>query len=140
MSSGSTLGGPQGQDEAIASLRSVMKAQGNQVGWEHAWNANVTPWEMAIGAVPQPALVSTCEKDDRTRDLIPRTGKAVVPGCGRGQDVEYLAKRGLESTGIDISPKAVERAREVRSSACVRACERALTVLELPVAGRSGWG
>jgi 2-polyprenyl-3-methyl-5-hydroxy-6-metoxy-1,4-benzoquinol methylase len=100
-------------------LRDLMKEQGNQSGWDHAWNAGITPWEKLNGIIPQPALVHTCEKDESTKHLVPRGRgdggrKAIVPGCGRGQDVEYLAKLGFTSTGIDISQKAVERAKEVR--------------------------
>jgi SAM-dependent methyltransferase len=105
------------QDEAIANLRNVMKLRGNQPGWEQAWQDKHTPWEIAIGNVPQPALVATIEKDEKTKNLLPKEGKAVVPGCGRGQDVEYLAKRGFTCTGVDISQTAVEKANEVRGRA-----------------------
>lgn len=100
--------------EAIANLRNIMKANGNQPGWDHAWQNKITPWDMNSQGLPQPALVATVEKDANTKHLIPSGGKAIVPGCGRGQDVEYLAKRGFESTGIDISQVAVEVANEVR--------------------------
>lgn len=90
-----------------------MKLRGNQPGWEQAWQEKHTPWEKAIGNVPQPALVATIERDERTKHLLPKEGKAVVPGCGRGQDVEYLARRGFTCTGVDISQTAVERANEV---------------------------
>jgi SAM-dependent methyltransferase len=103
------------RDEAVKNLRNVMKLHGSQSGWEQAWTSNNTPWEMAIGNKPQPALVSTLEKDENTKGLIPKEGKAVVPGCGRGQDVEYLAQRGFTATGVDISQTAVDRAKEVSS-------------------------
>jgi SAM-dependent methyltransferase len=37
--------------------------------------------------------------------------RAVVVGCGLGADAEYLASRGFEVTGFDISPSAIEEAR-----------------------------
>ena len=70
---------------------------------------------------------------------IPRTGKALVPGCGRvsprrnyisvvrlicqrtalavseppqGYDVHALSLLGLQTTGIEVSPKAVEEANK----------------------------
>lgn len=101
------------REDAIKNLRNGMKIHGNQAGWEQAWQNNTTPWEAAIGNIPQPALVSTMETDENTRHLLPSKGKVVVPGCGRGQDVEYFAKLGFTATGIDISQRAVERAREV---------------------------
>ncbi len=38
-------------------------------------------------------------------------GRALDLGCGEGADVIWLAQRGWEATGIDISPTAVGRAR-----------------------------
>jgi SAM-dependent methyltransferase len=37
----------------------------------------------------------------------------VVPGCGTGHDVRWLAAQGAEATGLDIAPLAVTRAREL---------------------------
>lgn len=39
-------------------------------------------------------------------------GKAMDIGCGTGDNVFYLAKNGFNATGIDISPKAIEIAKE----------------------------
>lgn len=39
-------------------------------------------------------------------------GTALDLGCGEGGDVLWLAERGWAATGIDLSPTAVERARE----------------------------
>ena len=52
--------------------------------------------------------------------LLPRSGRAAVPGMGRGFDAELLARRGLHVTGVDISETAVEAAREPRERAAPR--------------------
>ena len=39
------------------------------------------------------------------------SGRVLVPGCGTGHDVRALAARGLEVTGLDIAPLALEKAR-----------------------------
>jgi ubiquinone/menaquinone biosynthesis C-methylase UbiE len=40
------------------------------------------------------------------------SGKALVVGTGLGDDAEELARRGFEVTAFDLSPTAIERARE----------------------------
>lgn len=67
----------------------------------HAGRANV-PWaDMA----PNPHLVSW----RLLERLAPR--RALVVGCGYGDDAEWLAARGWDVTAFDISPTAVERCR-----------------------------
>ncbi|KAF8450796.1 hypothetical protein L210DRAFT_3500099 [Boletus edulis BED1] len=76
-------------------------------GWDDAWKIGLTPWDS--GDI-QPAL----------RDLIlfneldlPKAGRALVPGCGRGYDAAFIASHlGLDALAIDISPTAVQAARE----------------------------
>jgi SAM-dependent methyltransferase len=38
-------------------------------------------------------------------------GSALDIGCGTGADAVYMVRRGLEVTGVDSSPTAIERAR-----------------------------
>jgi len=38
-------------------------------------------------------------------------GRALVPGCGRGHEVELAVAHGLEATGLDIAPTGVAEAR-----------------------------
>ncbi len=71
---------------------------------------NVTPWD--IHGTAQPALVELVENEANEK-LLPRTGKALVPGCGKGYDVVYFARTlGLDATGVEISETAREAAKK----------------------------
>jgi methyl halide transferase len=39
------------------------------------------------------------------------SGRALVPGCGRGHEVALAVEHGLDAIGLDIAPTAVEQAR-----------------------------
>jgi SAM-dependent methyltransferase len=45
--------------------------------------------------------------------LMPMTGHALELACGRGRGAVWLAKRGMDYRGVDVSPVAVELAREL---------------------------
>ncbi|KAJ9121741.1 hypothetical protein QFC22_002362 [Naganishia vaughanmartiniae] len=69
-----------------------------------------TPWDKAA---PHGALVQLLKESGSDGvPTIPKEGLALVPGCGKGYDVLLLAQRGLDSTGLDVSPIAVEQANE----------------------------
>ncbi|KAI0370258.1 S-adenosyl-L-methionine-dependent methyltransferase [Pilatotrama ljubarskyi] len=85
-------------------------AENGEKGWDEAWKAEVTPWD---AGTPQPALQELIESGSID---FPRSGRALVPGCGRGYDAIYLANSlGLETTGMDISPTAVEAAGKYKA-------------------------
>jgi len=52
-----------------------------------------------------------------TEDLPP--GTALDLGCGQGRNAIWLARRGHEVTGIDLSPVAIEQARRLAAEAGV---------------------
>ena len=54
-----------------------------------------------------PAAVS------RRQDVVPSTGHALDLACGQGGAAVWLALRGLDVLGVDVSPVAIERAREL---------------------------
>jgi SAM-dependent methyltransferase len=71
--------------------------------WEMRYRAEVTPWD--AGAVPA-----------RLREYIAAQrpqGPVLVPGCGSGHDVRFLAEAGLAVQGIDFSAAALEAALPV---------------------------
>lgn len=103
--------------EKVNTLRKIVTEKGHQAGggWNHAWETSLTPWDRGQG--PQPALTSSFERDSRTQPFLSlATGSgesALVPGCGRGVDVEYLASRGFDrAVGIDLVQGAVDKAQQ----------------------------
>lgn len=46
-------------------------------------------------------------------DLFPTSGQAIDLACGRGQAAVWLAARGLEVWGVDVSPVAVRFAHDL---------------------------
>jgi ubiquinone/menaquinone biosynthesis C-methylase UbiE len=58
-------------------------------------------------------------------------------GCGSGSDAVYLAERGIETIGVDLSSAALERARERATSSGVHVDWIQADVLRLPLADGS---
>ncbi len=52
-------------------------------------------------------------------DRFPTSGSALDVACGRGESSVWLALRGMEVTGIDVSAVAIELARELAGSSGV---------------------
>lgn len=65
----------------------------------------IVPWAYMQ---PNPALVAWAEAKGH-----PHTGdRALVIGCGLGDDAEFLAGRGCRVTAFDVSPTAIRQCRE----------------------------
>jgi SAM-dependent methyltransferase len=85
-------------------------ARGDVSGWferlysESARDGFAISW---VDLAPNPYLVEWLE-GLRT----PPRGRAMVVGCGYGDDAELLAKMGLAVTAFDISSTAVDRCRD----------------------------
>ena len=73
---------------------------------DHDWNAHYasgfTPWD---SDEPDPALVETVEAGTIA------AGPALEVGCGTGTNALWLATRGFDVLGVDVSPLAIGRAR-----------------------------
>ena len=54
------------------------------------------------------------------RDLKGDGRKALVVGCGLGDDARFLYDRGFDVTAFDISPTAIEWARKLHSETAIR--------------------
>lgn len=52
-------------------------------------------------------------------DEFPSTGRALDLACGQGATTVWLARRGLEVSGVDVSPVAVRHARDLAERAGV---------------------
>ena len=72
-------------------------------GWDtvYAPGAEPPPWD--IGR-PQPAFLRLAD-----RGLL--SGRLLDAGCGTGEHTLLAAARGAEAMGVDISPRAIARAR-----------------------------
>jgi SAM-dependent methyltransferase len=84
--------------------------RGNPKGWFEELYKNAggeaahIPW---ADLSPNPNLVRWLGEHPECA----RSGKALVVGCGLGDDAELLASRGLQVTAFDISPTAIEWCR-----------------------------
>jgi SAM-dependent methyltransferase len=64
-------------------------------------------------------------------DEVPRGGRALELGCGDGRKSLWLARRGWDVTGIDISPTAIGWARDKAAEASLTVDFRVGSVLDL---------
>jgi SAM-dependent methyltransferase len=69
--------------------------------WDEAYQHNRVPWD--IGR-PQPAILHIADAGELVEPVLDN-------GCGSGEHALLAATMGLEVTGVDISPLAIERAR-----------------------------
>jgi ubiquinone/menaquinone biosynthesis C-methylase UbiE len=84
------------------------------------------PWELGR---PRKVLVELVEK------RLIRKGKALDICCGTGTNALYLTKKGFQVTGIDISSKAIEYAKEKARKAHARIQFQVQNFLNLPFSG-----
>ncbi|KAI8883998.1 S-adenosyl-L-methionine-dependent methyltransferase [Backusella circina FSU 941] len=73
--------------------------------WEGKWQQGNTQWDKGV---PSPALISLFENAE-AKSLIPESGQALVPGCGSGYDVVFLANKSRHVTGLDMSKTCIEK-------------------------------
>ncbi|CAG8557751.1 135_t:CDS:2 [Paraglomus brasilianum] len=77
--------------------------------WDNLWQRGVTPWDK--GDI-SPALRELIEEKQFS---LPE-GRGLVPGCGKGYDVVYLANEKLHMTGMDLSATAIEHCKAKQAS------------------------
>ena len=70
--------------------------------WEGLYATGGDAWELGQPAPPLQDFIETTP---------PPRGRVAVPGCGRGHDARFLARRGYDVVGFDFSPAAVTAAR-----------------------------
>ncbi|KAJ3564741.1 hypothetical protein NP233_g8091 [Leucocoprinus birnbaumii] len=97
---------PAAQSEIVKAMRKLVNPN-DPASWDITWKAGVTPWD--AGEI-QPPLREAIENN--TDGIAwPTDGSALVPGCGSGYDVVYLASTlGLKVIGLDTSQTAVDKA------------------------------
>ena len=76
-----------------------MEEQGySREDWQRHYDENDLGWDLGQVAPP---FVSLLESNTITQ------GKTLVPGCGRGHEVIFLAENGFDVTAVDYSKGAV---------------------------------
>ncbi|MEM8876164.1 MAG: class I SAM-dependent methyltransferase [Planctomycetota bacterium] len=94
--------------ERVEKLVDAARVAGDEVGWFEPLYATAKsdadiPW---ADGKPNPMFVEWLD------ETAPLTGRALVIGCGLGDDAELLAQRGFDVTAFDISRSAIHRCRE----------------------------
>lgn len=81
--------------------------------WEPLWKNGVGRGEYFDANYPLPYLTRYIQQLS-----LPKASKALIPGCGRGYDVELLSRSGLYDMvyGMDISDTATNVAKDYLSS------------------------
>lgn len=109
-------------------------ASGDPTGWfeqlyvEGQAGTAIVPW---VRGIPNPVLVEwSAGRSGAGR-------KALVVGCGTGEDAEFLAGLGYAVTGFDIAPAAIVAARERNPGSAVDYHVADLTAL--PAAWRGAY-
>ncbi|HTW09635.1 MAG TPA: class I SAM-dependent methyltransferase, partial [Acidimicrobiales bacterium] len=97
----------------------------------HDWDASYTgappPWD--IGR-PQAAFV-------RLADAGALSGTLLDAGCGTGEHTLLAARHGARALGIDVSPRAIEKARSKAAEQGVDASFQVLDALDLVTLGEA---
>jgi 2-polyprenyl-3-methyl-5-hydroxy-6-metoxy-1,4-benzoquinol methylase len=70
--------------------------------WDERYEHRDLPWDTGV---PDPHLVELVESGSLAR------GRVLEIGCGTGTNAIWLASRGFDVLGIDISPRAIAQAR-----------------------------
>ena len=71
--------------------------------WRKKYQEDHTPWDLGETSSPVRYLVD---------NHFPPTGKVLIPGCGRGHEAVYLARRGYSVTAVDYAPEALDYLRQ----------------------------
>jgi SAM-dependent methyltransferase len=86
-------------------------ASKGSLGYRVMYRLGITPWE---GQPMPPVLTALVEGPDA---LPP--GRALDLGCGTGNHAIYLARHDWQVTGVDFTPRALDRARQKAANAGV---------------------
>jgi len=76
----------------------------SQKDWQKHYDENDLGWDLGQVAPPFVNLLET-------NAIVP--GKTLVPGCGRGHEVIFLAENGFDVTAVDYSSGAVNHLNSV---------------------------
>lgn len=71
------------------------------MAWNDRYVEGDTPWD---AGAPSPLVLRLAD------ELLSPAAAVVIPGCGRGWEVQALAARGFDATGLDLAPEALRQA------------------------------
>jgi methyl halide transferase len=94
--------------------------------WNERYLSGNIPWDTGQ---PSTELIRTIEEES----LLP--SRVIELGCGTGTNAIWLAQNGFEVTAVDLSPLALERARQKAASAEVSIRFAEADVLDPPPLG-----
>ncbi|MCG8420176.1 MAG: class I SAM-dependent methyltransferase [Proteobacteria bacterium] len=95
--------------------------------WNERYCSGDTPWDSGR---PSRELERVLDEFSITPQSV--AGRAIDIGCGTGSDAIYLAERGFDVTGVDLAPKAIEKAQVNAENAGVEASFRVADLLDYP--------
>lgn len=104
--------------------------------WENRYVSGETPWEKGAAAPP---LVEWLEAWNARVPGSLADQHVLVPGCGYGHDVRLLAAHGALALGLDLSPTAIERARQYGQVGAEMYRESNFLKLDRDLRGRFQW-
>lgn len=94
--------------------------------WDDLYTSEDLPWDAGS---PDPSLIEFIERGGI------RLGRVLEVGCGTGTNAVWLASKGFDVLGIDISPRAIARATAKAEAAGARVRFSALDFLTATVEG-----
>ncbi|MBH69575.1 MAG: hypothetical protein CMM58_14560 [Rhodospirillaceae bacterium] len=95
-------------------LEVLTRKRSSEQLWESSFQAQID--RNAYNTAPVEALVRTVSHYFRSKELIfgnDEQLKFLEVGCGAGANLGWLAERGIEANGVDISPTAIELCRKL---------------------------
>jgi tellurite methyltransferase len=96
------------------------------------------PWAREYGRTPERYIWGKAPSEFAKEivGLLPARARVLDLGCGEGRDSVFFASHGLEVTGLDVSAEGLAKARRLADERQVEVRWLALSMLEVPVAGR----
>ena len=82
--------------------------------WQDKFTAGTMPWDRGQ---PSPQLAKWLGQMRAAGGSPGAPVRVAVPGCGLGHEVVVLAQAGLDVTGIDYTPAAVQRSQDALAAA-----------------------
>jgi SAM-dependent methyltransferase len=82
-------------------------SEDDRIHWDERYQGDQMSPVESIGPPPEFA---------NHEHLLPTSGNALELACGRGRGALWLAERGLDYHGVDVSPFAIDLARELVDS------------------------